>query len=141
MQHIHCIQTHNVGTYVCQCTSLLTFFLISIPTGSSSSLPPLPVNPLLVPPVSSVPFLALPLGNLQVEQSQVSAPMVIVAEGIPPIQTKLIEKIRCWEYVDLSKLLGGSDPVPEEASMVVEGHICITNGNSSERPKEAAVSK
>ena len=37
--------------------------------------------------------------------------------------TKLIEKIRRWEYVDLSKLLGGSDPVPEEASMVVEGHI------------------
>ena len=47
--------------------------------------------------------------------------MVIVAEGIPPIQTKLIEKMHRWEYVDLSKLLGSLDPVPDEASLVIEG--------------------
>ena len=43
--------------------------------------------------------------------------MVILAEGMPRNSTKLIEKICCWEYVDLSKLLGGSDPVPDEASV------------------------
>ena len=47
--------------------------------------------------------------------------MVIVAEGILPIQTKLIEKMHRWEYVDLSKLLGTLDPVPDEASLVIEG--------------------
>ena len=29
--------------------------------------------------------------------------------------------MRRWEYVDLSKLLGSSDPVPDEASLVIEG--------------------
>ena len=83
--------------------------------------PLLPVNPLLAPPVTSVPSLNLPLGAPQVEQIQTTSPMVIVAEGMPPIQTKLIEKMRRWEYVDLSKLLGDSDPILDEASVVIEG--------------------
>ena len=55
---------------------------------------------------------------------QMSLPMVIVAEGIHPIQIKLIEKMRRWEYVDLSKLLG-SDKVSEEASVVIDGKIIL----------------
>ena len=46
--------------------------------------------------------------------------MLIVAEGIPPIQTKLVEQMQRWEYVDLAKLLGGQEIVPEEATVVVD---------------------
>ena len=65
-------------------------FLFS-PAKSRLSFPLLPANPLLIPPrpVTSVPSLNLPLGALQVEQTQTPSPMVIVAEGMPPIQTKL----------------------------------------------------
>ena len=34
-----------------------------------------------------------------------SASTTVLAEGIPPIATKLLEKIQRWEYVDLSDLL------------------------------------
>lgn len=34
-----------------------------------------------------------------------SSPSLVVAEGMPPIPVKLIEKIRKWEYVDLACLL------------------------------------
>ena len=89
--------------------------------GSSFSLPQLPVNPLLVPPVSSVPSFALPQGSIQVDQPHTPSTTIIVAEGIPPIQAKLVEQMRRWEYVDLSKLLGGQEMVPEEATVVVDG--------------------
>ena len=32
-------------------------------------------------------------------------PIAIVAEGLPPIPTKLLEKIQRWEYIDLALLL------------------------------------
>ena len=99
--------------------SLLLVLLCS--TGSRFPLPPLPVNPLLTAPVSSVPSLTLPLGSGQVSQTLTPSPMLIVAEGIPPVQTKLVEQMRRWEYVDLAKLLGGQEIVPEEATVVVDG--------------------
>ena len=67
------------------------------------------------------------------KQTQTPSLMVIVAEGMPPVQTKLIEKMHRWEYVDPSKLLGSSDPVPDEASLVIEGQ----NGSPSEKSKKA----
>ena len=90
-------------------------------TGSSFSLLPLPVNPLLGLLVSSVPSLALPLGSIQVEQLHTASSTIIVAEGIPPIQAKLVEQIWWWEYVDLSKLLGGQEMVPGKATAVIDG--------------------
>ena len=90
------------------------------PTKSRLSFPLLPANPLLIPPwpMTSVPSLNLPLGALQ-GNKQTPSLMVIVAEGMLPIQTKLREDVP--RGVDLSKLLGDSDPVPDEASLVIEG--------------------
>ena len=79
------------------------------------------MNPLLTAPISSVPSLTLPLGLVQVAQPLTPSSMVIVAEGIPPIQAKLVEQMRRWEYVDLAKLLGGQEIVAEEATVVVDG--------------------
>ena len=45
-----------------------------------------------------------------------------MAEGIPPVSTRLIEKIRRWEFIDLAQLIGGADS-SEGSSSMVEGHI------------------
>ena len=65
--------------------------------------------------------------------------MVIVVEGIPPIQSKLVEKMRRWEYVDLLKLLGGSDPASEEAAMIVEGQIVKLGAPQGGHRKQSAI--
>ena len=48
-------------------------------------------------------------------------PTSVVADGIPPIPTKLLEKIRRWEYIDLATLIGDQnqgrdDPVDYNAN-------------------------
>ena len=57
------------------------------------------------PPV--LPPLLSPEG-LGVGAPGTKNPMSVVAEGLPPIPTKLLEKIRRWEYVDLTLLLHDS---------------------------------
>ena len=99
--------------------SLLLILLFS--TGSMFPLPPMPLNPLLTAPVVLVPSLTLPLGSVQVSQPLTPSPMLIVAEGIPPVQIKLVEQIRRWKYVDLAKLPGGQEIIPEEATVVMDG--------------------
>ena len=51
--------------------------------------------------------------------------MVIVAEGIPPIQAKVVKQMQRWEYVGLAKLLGGQEMVPEEATVLVDGQKLV----------------
>ena len=51
------------------------------------------------------------------EREQEKSSAVVVAEGIPPVATKLLEKIRRWEFIDLALLIseaGGqrSDDIP-----------------------------
>ena len=93
-------------------------------SGGRSAGPLLPVDPLLgargapLPPVSSLPDLP-----------QLSrGPSLVVAEGIPPVSTRLIEKIRRWEFIDLAQLIGGADS-SEGSSSMVEGHI-VTQAKS-----------
>ena len=47
--------------------------------------------------------------------------MLIVTEGIQPILAKLVEQMQRWEYVDLAKLLGGQERVPEDATVLGDG--------------------
>ena len=47
--------------------------------------------------------------------------MLIVTEGIQPILAKLVEQMQQWEYVDLAKLLGGQERVPEDATVLGDG--------------------
>ena len=44
--------------------------------------------------------------------------MLIVTEGSQPILAKLVEQMQRWEYVDLAKLLGGQETVPEDATVL-----------------------
>ena len=98
------------------------------------------MNPLLTAPVSSVPSLTLPLGSVQVVQPLTPSLMVIVAEGIPPIQAKLVEQMRRWEYVDLAKLLGGQEIVAEEATVVVDGQKLLMEVAQRGQWRQSAIS-
>lgn len=42
---------------------------------------------------------------------------LVIAEGIPPIQVKILERMRRWEFVDLATLL--SDPIHKAEDMAV----------------------
>ena len=66
--------------------------------------------------------------------------MVIVAEGIPPIQAKLVEQMRRWEYVDLAKLLGGQEIVAEEATVVVDGQKLLMEVAQRGQRRQCAIS-
>jgi len=48
---------------------------------------------------------------------------MIVADGIAPIPTKLIEKIRQWEFIDLSKLTSNEPSTPERSSVRINGQL------------------
>ena len=65
--------------------------------------------------------------------------MVIVAEGIPPIQAKLVERTRRWEYVDLAKLLRGQEMVPEEATVVVDGQKLLMEVAQRGQRRQSAI--
>ena len=98
------------------------------------------MNPLLTAPVPSVPSLTLPLGSVQVAQPLTPSSMAIVAEGIPPIQAKLVEQMRRWEYVDLAKLLGGQEIVAEEATVVVDGQKLLMEVAQRGQRRQSAIS-
>ena len=48
---------------------------------------------------------------------------VVVAEGIPPIPLKTVEKIRRWEYMDLATMLSNDPPTGEPSTITVNGQI------------------
>lgn len=47
----------------------------------------------------------------------------MICEGIPPIATKLMEKIRRWEYVDLASLISDPSFKPDEISLPQNNQI------------------
>ena len=84
--------------------AILIVCLFLIGTGSEGV--PLPVDPSLVGESPKVPDLpSLKKDLLTVGASRTKSASVVIAEGIPPVLTKILEKVRRWEYIDLSTLL------------------------------------
>ena len=104
----------------------------------------LPVDPSLSSPiVTTLPTLT---GNQQLSNndSQVEVikqpSSVVLTEGLPPITTKLLDKIQRWEFVDLSSLLS-CDPTAKNDTVALthEGqHILVVDPQSqfSRRKKQ-----
>ena len=63
----------------------------------------LPVDPLLSTGPSLPPLGSLAEGDLPAQSTSGSS--TVINEGLPPLPTKLIDRIRRWEYVDLAQLL------------------------------------
>ena len=96
----------------------------------------LPMDPSLSSPiVTTLPTLT---GNQQLSNndSQVEVikqpSSVVLTEGLPPITTKLLDKIQWWEFVDLSSLLS-CDPTAKNNTVALthEGqHILVVDPQS-----------
>ena len=94
----------------CYHTGVLLSLLLF--AGGHSTALPLPVypqlalrGPLLTPAIIPPP-------------PRVSTPAVVVVEAIPPVSTRLVERIRRWKYIDFALLLEGanSDELPVKAA-------------------------
>ena len=97
------------------------------------------MNPLLLPPNSILPSLTWPVESLPLEQLKTPPSSLIVAEGIPPIQASLIEKIRRWEYVDLAKLLGSQDSTEGCTPVVFQGHLVMMESHQRGQRRQPCV--
>ena len=60
---------------------------------------------------------------------------VVVAEGIPPLPQKTVDKIRKWEYVDLATLLSNKPPTGEPSMITVNGQTLIVNPPDNQSKK------
>ena len=79
------------------------------------------------------------LSTREFSQPPVTAPTpssLVVAEGIPPVSHKLVEKIRKWEYIELSSLL--EDHYPPDQMALFNGQLMVIS-SSSQRRRQAAV--
>ena len=66
----------------------------------------------------------LPLSSC-LEAPLTASPAVIVSDGLPP-STKLVEKIRWWEYIDLPKLVTEGDSDSNVSStMIINGQVVV----------------
>ena len=84
-------------------------------------LPSLPVNPALAQSQSLWYPPAISLESFNNNLPSISSTSMIVADGIIPIPTKLIEKIWQWEFIDLSKLMSDEPSTPERSSVLING--------------------
>ena len=68
-------------------------------------------------------------------QDQPSTPSVLVADGIPPIPSKVLEKIRRWEYIDLASLLTDDTPGDSFTTVVVNGQTLVVSPSANPSKK------
>ena len=88
--------------------------------------------------LSSLLGSAIPEGSSKEGQR---AGVTLLREGIPPIATRLVEKIRSWQYVDLANILTdmagkSEDPVPQ----AVEGQILLVQSLDQVKKKKRKIS-
>ena len=74
--------------------------------------------------------------NLPAVQS--TATLVVVAEGIPPVSCKLVDKIKKWEYIDLATLL--DDHSTSDQVALLNGQLTVVSSNSQRRRQANAIS-
>ena len=101
-----------------------------------ASWPSLPIDPLLVPSIPSLPSLLSSASTSDVLPST-PAPSMVVAEGMPPLPIKLVEKIRRWEFVDLSSLLEENVTQPAELTVNAAGQWILSD--SGQRKKRSHI--
>ena len=106
---------HNIDAYAGN------WVLSLVGSSERQQLPLLPVSPALLntQPLWSSSLL---LGSLQ-ESSAALSPSVIVSDGIRPLPAKMVEKIRRWEYTDLSKLITDNNDNQVNSTMVINGQV------------------
>ena len=103
-------------------------------------IPVLPVDPNLTPDLPRlIPTLEdTPDHTVAITPRQM--PTSIVADGLPPIPTKLLEKIQRWEYIDLSTLLDGAQQEQTNFSVSHDGKLLIMGPTDRTQTKRKVIS-
>ncbi len=99
----------------------------------------LPVDPLLGIAHDASPQLPLPLGTHPEIVARTAAPSIVISEGIPPIPVKLVEKIRCWEFIDLAKLLVNQETQPDHPTIIIDGQLVALESPVKSQKKTAGI--
>ena len=96
----------------------------------------LPVDPSLSSTIAAtLPSLTFNQ-DLSTDDSQVEVtkqpPSVVLSKGLPPITTKLLDKMQRWEFVDLSSLLSCDPTIKSDTvALTHEGqHLLVVNPQS-----------
>lgn len=66
-------------------------------------------------------------------------PSAVVAEGIPPIPLRLVEKIRRWEFVDLATLLNDSLHKADDTTAHQQGQVLVQTLEQAQRRRRQIV--
>ena len=107
-----------------------------------------PKKPLNLPELSDLsvdPSLALSLASLMSageanSTGSAKKASVVITEGIPPLSTKLVERIRKWEFIDLADLLTEALMKPEDySSKVVTGQVILVQSLEQVKRKKKQV--
>ena len=64
----------------------------------------------------------------------------MIAEGLPPLPTKLIERIRRWEFVDLASLLPGEQTPDDVVAMAPSGQLLLVTPSDHQPRKKRTIS-
>ena len=109
--------------------------IISFFTGAEHLLS-LPTDPLLVRSTPTLPSLG-DLGSwFKLPSSDnPKASTSVVAEGIPPLPSKLIERIQRWEFIDLASLLSSDQPPDDVMTMAPSGQLLLVASERQPRQK------
>ena len=109
---VHCCLYSIISVAHCCCYHTGVLLSLLLFAGGHSAALPLPVYPQLElrGPLFTPAIICPP--------PRVSTPAVVVVEAIPPVSTRLVERIRRWEYIDFALLLEGanSDKLPVKAA-------------------------
>ena len=79
------------------------------------------------------------LGWAPTVESEVKTTSTIVAEGIPPIATKLLERIRKWEFIDLALLIGDPNRKVDEVPYLNEGKVVLFQLLEQAQPRKRQI--
>ena len=64
----------------------------------------------------------------------------MIAEGIPPIPAKVVERIQKWEFVDLASLLS-NDQIPDDVlAMVPSGQLLLVPPSDRQPKRKRTIS-
>lgn len=87
----------------------------------------LPVDPSLVPSsvADTAGLLAGTRLSIPIDTGYAKTPSVLIAEGIPPVPGKLLDKVRRWEFVDLAALLDGAGQKVEDIPTLQDGRVVL----------------
>ena len=90
------------------------------------------------PPTLSLPLLPPDDGF----EYPVSAkhPTSIIAEGMPPIPTKTLEKIQRWEYIELSTLLDGAAYDTPNVTVCQDGQLLVLETADKAKSRRKTIS-